>query len=76
MKDQGLSKSKPSAKSPSISFHEGDSPILPPQTTKKNRLSKYIELYRLQIFWTTLYTIIVFSIFAERAYGKFYIFRL
>jgi hypothetical protein len=42
-------------------------------TTKesKSRLSKWIELYRLQVFWGTMYILVLIAIFAERAYGNY-----
>ena len=46
---------------------EKDSSVLP-IVHKKNRVTTWFELYRLQIFWTSLYTMVVLAIFAERAY--------
>lgn len=45
---------------------EKDASVLSAQ--QKNRIVTWFELYRLQIFWTLLYTLIVAAIFAERAY--------
>jgi len=35
------------------------------------RVQKYIENYRLHIFWLTLYLLVLAGIFIERAYCKF-----
>ena len=35
-----------------------------------SKVKRYIETYRLHIFWLTLYTLVCIGIFVERAYCK------
>jgi hypothetical protein len=50
---------------------EKDSTILP-NLGKKHPAVTWLELYRLQFFWTSLFTLIIVAIFAERAYCEFH----
>ena len=40
------------------------------QQQKFKSILRYIENYRLHIFWLTLYTLVVAAVFTERAYCK------
>lgn len=42
-----------------------------PYRQKFYAFKKYIQNYRLEIFWLSLYTIVTAAIFAERCYCKF-----
>lgn len=57
---------------------ERTSVTITPGEAAQGPLSRWIELYRLQIFWGIMYTLIFIVIFVERAYGicRYYIYLI
>lgn len=41
-----------------------------PTKQRVNQVIRFIENYRLHIFWVVLYTLILFGIFIQKAYSK------